>query len=321
MSEKKSSKHTPQRPNNGPQKLDLEELWDMPPWEWPKNTELALLRLLQDREAPEEDRRTAVYLIGALCGNFEKPFRACLKILTCPAEPESLRCAAAIALGPSLEQMDCLSGPELEDPDFAEEPWIPQALFLEAKTTLYDLWQSPEVPKTVKRKILEASVRSPQAWHSKAIRTAYSADDTEWKLSAVFAMQYVRGFETEILEALEHPDPDIHCEAVRAAGEWCLNKAWPHVRSILRKAPKDKNLLLAAIEAAPGLSPSEAGELISPYLDSKDEDIAETAMEAVPLLDMEEDEEEWEDHFFNEDDEEDDPEPPQRNVIPLSRKR
>ncbi len=169
-------------------------------------------------------------------------------------------------------------------------------------------------------------MRAPQEWHSEAIRTAYSTDDLEWKLTAVFAMRYIRGFDVAILEALKNPNPDIHCEAVRAAGEWHLEKAWPHVRSILEKAPKNKALLLAAIDAAPGLSPSEAIEFLGPYLDSEDEDIAAAAMEAEAMIDEEGfddgewDEEEWEDHFFKEDDEGNDPNPPKANVVPFRRR-
>ena len=323
---KKSSKGTPQsrsKANDRPPKVDVKVLWNLPPWEWPKNAAQALLLLLRDREAPEEDRRMAVNLVSELCDDFEEPFSACLEILASPAESEALRCAAAITLGPTLEQMDYLVEPDSEEPEVdPEEPWVSPALFEKAKATLHDLWQSPELPKTLRRKVLESSVRSPQEWHPEAIRTAYSTDDTDWKLSAVFAMRYVRGFDAEILEALKHPDPDVHCEAVRAAGEWGLEKAWPHIRSILTKAPKDKNLLLAAIDAAPNLSSSEASEILGPYLGSKDEDIVEAAMEAFSMLDGEGldddfDDDEWEDHFFKEEDEGDDPEPPKGKVIPF----
>ena len=60
-------------------------------------------------------------------------------------------------------------------------------------------------------------------------RAAYSSDDEDWKLTAVFAMRSVRGFDGQILEALESENEDIHYEAVCAAGNWELEAAWSHV--------------------------------------------------------------------------------------------
>jgi hypothetical protein len=51
--------------------------------------------------------------------------------------------------------------------------------------------------------VLEASVRAPQDWHLDAIREAYSSTDEAWSLTAVFCMRFVRGFNEQILEALE----------------------------------------------------------------------------------------------------------------------
>ena len=53
-------------------------------------------------------------------------------------------------------------------------------------------------------------MRAPQNWHQKAIKAAYSSGDKEWMLTAVF---------------LETADPEIHCEAVNAAGNWELDAA------------------------------------------------------------------------------------------------
>jgi len=199
--------------------LDLKKLVDLPPWEWPREAPRVILRLLRDRLEPEADRELAVTLVGDLCEQTEDTFKACLQILACPEESESLRCAAAIAIGPALEQADGL------DPEDQGEAWISTTLFEKAKATLHDLWKLPDLPKSLRRRILEGAIRAPQDWHSEAIRMAFLADDTEWKLTAVFAMNHVGGFENEILEALEHPDPEIHLWAVMAAGAWELEKA------------------------------------------------------------------------------------------------
>ena len=36
---------------------------------------------------------------------------------------------------------------------------------------------------------------------------AYSSEDKDWMLTAVFSMRWVRGFENQILELLKNPDP------------------------------------------------------------------------------------------------------------------
>ena len=105
------------------------------------------------------------------------------------------------------------------------------------------------VPEDVRRRILEASVRAPQDWHQDAIRAAYASDDDAWRLTAVFCMRFVRGFDEQILEALDSENPDIHYEAVCAAGSWEVDAAWPHITALVTSRKTEKSLLLAAIEA------------------------------------------------------------------------
>lgn len=59
-------------------------------------------------------------------------------------------------------------------------------------------------------------------------------------------MRFVRGFEDQILEALDNANPDIHYEAVIAAGDWGIDDAWPHVPALVTSERTDKALLLAA---------------------------------------------------------------------------
>jgi hypothetical protein len=90
---------------------------------------------------------------------------------------------------------------------------------------LQKLYFDNGIPKEVRRRILEASVRAPESWHQNAIQAAYSSGDKDWMLTAVFAMGRVRGFDDQILEALKSADPEIHYEAVEAAGAWGLAAA------------------------------------------------------------------------------------------------
>jgi hypothetical protein len=148
------------------------------------------------------------------------------------------------------------------------------------------LYQDASVPKEVRRRILEASVRAIADWHEEAIRTAFAKDDKddeEWKLTAVFCMGYVRGFDEQILASLDSRNSDIHIEAVSAAGNWEVAAAWPHVVSLVTARKTDRRLLLAAIAAVGSIRPKEASEILQPLADSGDDEIAEAVLEATSL--------------------------------------
>ena len=141
---------------------------------------------------------------------------------------------------------------------------------------------------------MEASVRAPQTWHQDAIRHAYSSGDKDWMLTAVFSMRWVRGFDDQILEALKSADPEIHYEAIEAAGNWELAAAWSHVVEIVQDARSPKHLLLAAIAAVGSIRPAEAGAILVDLVDSEDEEIVEAAEEAMAMADIPLDEEDEE---------------------------
>jgi ethanolamine utilization microcompartment shell protein EutL len=116
-------------------------------------------------------------------------------------------------------------------------------------------------------------------------------------LTAVFSMRWVRGFDNQILEALKCADPEIHYQAVNAAGNWELDAAWPHIIALLNDSGTPKPLLLAAIGAASSIRPQEAGEILIVLAAPDDEEIAEAADEAIamsePRSDEEDDASEW----------------------------
>jgi hypothetical protein len=91
-----------------------------------------------------------------------------------------------------------------------------------------------------------------------------------WRLTAVFCMRFVRGFDEQILEALDSRNPDIHYEAVCAAGAWEVDAAWPHIAALVTSGETDKPLLLAAIEAVASIRPREAAEILDDLTDSDD---------------------------------------------------
>jgi hypothetical protein len=157
-------------------------------------------------------------------------------------------------------------------------------MFLKIKESLHKLYMDGTVPEEVRRRILEGSVRAPEEWHRDAVRTAYASGKENWRLTAVFCMRYVKGFEDQVLEALESDDPDMLYEAVCAAGNWQLDAAWPRLTALLASEETDRDVLFAAIEAVTDIRPQEAGVVLVDLADSEDEEIAEAATEAMMLV-------------------------------------
>jgi hypothetical protein len=135
----------------------------------------------------------------------------------------------------------------------------------------------------VRRRTLEAAVRSPQDWQMDAVRNAYSSSDESWKLTAVFCMRFLRGFDDQILEALKSKNKDIHYEAVCAAGDSELDAAWPQIADLITSKKTGKTLMLAAIEAISGIRPRESALLLGNLLESRDQDIVDAAYEALAM--------------------------------------
>ena len=281
--------------------LTLKELNEAPPWDWPRGTRDLLLRTLRDTRAGESDRVIAAEMAGDLVVMNDDLANALLAIVRSADAPEKLRAQAAISLGPVLEQGDTQGFDDPDDPDIVP---VSQQIYVSIQDNLRQLFNDPAVPREVRRRALESSVRAPQEWHTEAIRTAWSSPDDKWKLTAAFCMRYVAGFDKEILEALTSRKADIHYEAILAAGDRQVDAAWPHISKLLTSGTK-KRLLLAAIGAAGSIRPQEARRTLGEFLESEDEDIADAAMDALSMaeasLELDED-----DELDDEDDEEDD---------------
>ena len=191
--------------------------------------------------------------------------------------PEELRRLAVLSMGPVLELADV---EEFDDPEAVP---ISEKTFHKIRQSLQDLYADNRSPKNVRRQALESAVRAPLDWHADAIRKAYSSGDDSWKLTAVFCMGYVQGFDEQIIEALGSKNEDIHYHAVSAAGTWELDAAWDHIAGLLKSKKTKKPLLLAAIEASAYIRPEQAAEFLGDLAESKDEEIAEAAMDAIDL--------------------------------------
>jgi hypothetical protein len=258
--------------------VKLQHYLAIPPWEWPKSSAEFFLTFLNDHSADESDRLLAAELAGDSVVINEDLAEALLKIVSSPEEPANLRSAAAIALGPVLELAE--DGEIIED--FDDVP-ISQATFEKIKDTLRKTFQDDSTPKEVQRHILEGSVRAPDFWHESAIAKAWESGDQEWVLTAVFAMNYVRGFDAQILEAVLSTNEDIRRNAIRAAGNWEITAAWPYIQPLFRDRKTPKPLLLAALGAAFGVCPEEAPEILGKFAHSKDDEMREAAEEALAV--------------------------------------
>lgn len=277
--------------------MGLNSLIDTPPWTWPEEAGRTIRKVLTDRASKPKERMDAADLAGDLIVMNDEMAAAILSVVKRADEPDELRARAALSLGPVLDQAD-LDG--FEDPD--DTP-ISESMFKQIESTLHDLYVDETQPKEVRRRIFEASVRAPQEWHEDAIRAAYDSGDREWILTAVFAMQWVPGFDKQILEALENTDPEIHTEALTAAGEQDVKGAWPHVAALLKDPTTPKDLLLAAIAASSTIMPKHGRAVLEDLEDSDDEEITEAVEEALLMADTTSDLDQ------NEDDDDDGDEP------------
>lgn len=256
-------------------KMDVKALRDTPPWEWPEGAGKMFLDILRDDQAAEGDRLLAAELAGDFTVINDELVDALLAILCSGDESEKLRGKAVISLGPILEHAD------MEGFEDADDVPIGEHTFHRIQESLRKLYPDARVPREVRRRILEASVRAPQSWHPDAVRAAYGSDDEAWRLTGVFCMRFIRGFDEQILEALDSQNPDVHYEAVCAAGTWEVHAAWPHITALVTSRGTDKPLLLAAIEAVARIRPREAAEILNDLTDSDDEDIVEAVFEAT----------------------------------------
>ncbi len=270
--------------------MDIHTLYDMPPWEWPTNTEAMIIELLRDGQAEMADRLVAAEMAGDYTNMNDALADALLVVIRNGDESTDLRGTAAIALGGSLEHAYTM-GFEDEDDILLTEDGFHQVLH-----TLQQLYVDPDNPDELRQKLLEASVRAPQDWHEEAVRTALAGNHI-WRRTAVFCMRFISGFDDEIVNALDDDNPRIQYHAVCAAGEWEVDEAWPHIYDLLTTDDTDKELRLAAIDAAASIRPLEASDVLGELTTSEDEEIMEAAYEALAMAgiisELEDEDDDW----------------------------
>ncbi|SMC18644.1 hypothetical protein SAMN02746041_00503 [Desulfacinum hydrothermale DSM 13146] len=232
------------------------------PWDWPEDTPELLVDALTDKSADRESRLMACEMAGDLVVMSDDMAERLLGVATDETDDEEVRGMAAVALGAALEYVD-VEG--FEEPEASP---ISEALFDKIQETLHRLYLDPKLPKLVRRRVLEASVRAPQDWHEEEVASAYASKDPDWRLTAVFCMRWVSGFHKQILEALRSDDDNLRYEALNAAGMWGLSEAAPVIEMILHRwKDKDLSVVAAAVDAAPFVMRDEAADLLQPIRD------------------------------------------------------
>lgn len=267
--------------------MDLKALIGTPPWDWPKDISKTFLEILKDEKAETADRILAVEMSGDISQINDEIADVMLSIAESDNESEEMRCRAVMSLGAALEYAD-MEG--FDDPD--EVP-ISEKMFEFIQKTFYRRYMDAAVPETVRRRMLEASVRAPMEWHRNAVRAAFHSTEEPWRLTAVFCMGFIPGFDEQILKALSSKNPDIVCHAVWAAGNWGMDTAWPNIAALLDSDRTEKELLLAAIDAAINIRPAAAAALLGDLVDSADPEIADAASEALSMAEAIVDEEDY----------------------------
>ncbi len=259
--------------------MDLTALSNLPPWEWPETAGTILSRVLRDGEASPEERTLAASMAGDITVIDDELVTLLLGVLGDGGEPADLRGMCAIALGPILEYSSSVGF----DEDSYDAPPIGEQSYDAILDELYSRFVDGDEEQEVRRRCLEASVRVPQDWHRGAVTAVHASEDDAWLLTAVFCMQYVGGFDDEIIAALDHDDIEIRVEAIRAAGAWALDAAWDKITPLFQAEEVDKEVLMAAIDAAVAIRRDEAGPLLVHLTDIEDDDVVEAVHDALTL--------------------------------------
>jgi len=264
---------------------ELRRLADTEPWTWDESTGPALLATLRDSAASDEDRVLAAELAGDPVVLHDALADELLSTVKNASANEQLRSRSAIALGPALElaSIEFDNSSELSDPESVP---ISEKVYAKIKSGLRSVYHDASTPKLVRRRALEAALRAADDWHQDAIRAAYRSGDRDWRLTAVFGMRFVAGFDDQIIESLNNDDPEIHLEAVRAAGSHALAAAWKHVVDLVSSKETPKHLLLAAIETVPMIRPENARAVLADWRNSDDPEISETVEEALTIAEL-----------------------------------
>lgn len=245
------------------------------------------------RSADEETRREAFDRISVEMD--DDLVREILGIARSGAA-EEVRADAIVALGPAVDEcgVEYVDDEDVESSEYGAP--LSREAFVEVIDALRDLYDDERQPKLVRRRAFEVLVRDPQPWQQEAIRRDFASGDRDWKMTAIFSMGYVRGFEKELVDQLRTASGDLLYEAVRAAGRAEVQEAAPIIEGLAISEEADRDVRLEAIAALPAVDP-DCFDLLDELAESQDDEVraaAEGALEELQMIDedLEDDDEE-----------------------------
>jgi HEAT repeat protein len=200
---------------------------------------------------------------------------------------DEIRGDAVIALGPVVEECgdEYFDGAESDlDLSLGVDlgPPLSREGYSELVKRVRAVYEDPSQPKLVRRRAFETLVRDPAEWHREEIRKHFKSSDPEWKLTAVFAMGNVPGFDSELEQVVGEAEGELLAEAIRSAGEMEV-EVGERVRELAASPATDRDVRLEAIRALPHVDPN-SHELLDTLSSSEDEEVAAVAEEALDEL-------------------------------------
>lgn len=260
-------------------KEDQPELEGSPDW---LRNQMEILRGGEDREK--------LALLESLEGELEPEIvEEVVRLIERGGSPEVLS-RAAIALGPTLElcdwEMD--ENDQFEAGDFGAP--VDMAMYDRIQSLLHRLYADASTPVLLRRRALEASIRSRRDWHEGAVRAAWASGDPDWRVTAVFCMAHFDlDFTAEITEAFDSDNDELQLEAIWAIGQLSLSEWLPDLVGIAVNERADIDLRCAAIDALGELGGNKAQAVLFQLTEESDDarivDAAEEAL-ANPYMMM-----------------------------------
>ncbi|MCG8419927.1 MAG: hypothetical protein MJE77_18500 [Proteobacteria bacterium] len=245
-------------------KLDI--LRDAPDWQWPADAADLIAETLADRQA--SGRIIAAELAGEFAVMSDDMATALLALIGDGDESDAVRATAARSFGAVLEDSETM---EFDD----DEAVISETCIEQIQEVLHAAYLDADLASDIRRRALEASVCAPRDWHRAAVKAAYESTDQAWHHTALCCLEYIRGFDEEILRTLDSEDAHLRFHAIRAAKNAQLAAAWSHLSRLACDNDAEKALRMTAISALPHIRADQAAPLLAQLADSaEDRDIA-----------------------------------------------
>jgi HEAT repeat protein len=170
--------------------------------------------------------------------------------------------------------------------DLIREGELPEEDFLRVKDFLIRLVRDEGQPLDSQRFAVEALSFLNEPEVQDLIEAAYAHPDAKMKVSAIFAMgrQGDRRWADTLLKELDSEVEELQYEAVRAAGEACLDQAAPQLKELA--LVDDKDLQLEAIWALGKIGGEDVSEFLYDLADDEDEEVREMAEAALEELSL-----------------------------------